>query len=123
MSRGRRPSRLRPALLGGAALLLFAAALALCALGAALLIAGLVSWLHPVNVASAWARTLAGVGLVGGSAGCAALAWVAFAGRAQRQTAMNRKLKFAAVIGSLLALICLPFGAAIGALSHVSWFG
>jgi hypothetical protein len=83
----------------------------------ALLIAG------PADVASAWARTRAGVGLVGGSAGFAALAWLALRRRAHRQTVMHRKLKFAAVPGSLLALICLPFGAAIGAITHVSWFG
>ncbi|HEX3844271.1 MAG TPA: hypothetical protein VHV80_07920 [Steroidobacteraceae bacterium] len=115
--------RLRQALLSAVALLRVASALVLLALGIALLIAGLLSWLRPVNVASAWARTLAGVGLVGGSAGFAAFAWLAFRGWARRQTVMNRKLKFAAVIGSLLALICLPFGAAIGAITHVSWFG
>ena len=123
MSRTAYPPRLRQALLGAAALLLAALAAVLCVLGAALLIAGLCSWLRPVNVASAWARTLAGIGLVGGSAGLAALAWLALRGLTRRQVVMSRKLKFAAVIGSLLALICLPFGAAIGAMTHVSWLG
>ena len=62
------------------ALTLFALAVALfliCLAGIALLVEGLVSWLHPVDVASAWARTLAGVGLIGGSAGLAALGWLA----------------------------------------------
>jgi hypothetical protein len=123
MSRAPHPSRLRKALRGGVALLLLAAALVLFALGAALLIAGLLSWLRPRDVASAWARSLAGIGLVGASAGFAALAWLAANALAGRQEAMDRKLKFAAIIGSLLALICLPFGAAIGAMTHVSWFG
>lgn len=114
---------LRRASLGTAALILLAAALVLLALGVALLITGLLSWLRPHEVAAAWARTLAGVGLLGSSGGMAALAWLAFESMAQRQRVMNRKLKFAAVIGSLLALVCLPFGAAIGTMSHVSWFG
>lgn len=123
MNRAAYLPRLRQALLRAAALLLATSALALCALGIALLVAGLLSWLRPANVASAWARTLAGIGLAGASTGFAALAWLAFAALAQRRAVMNRKLKFAAVIGSLLALICLPFGAAIGAMTHVSWFG
>jgi hypothetical protein len=123
MSRAADPSRLRRALLGAVALLLVASALALLVLGAGLLIAGIFAWLRPINVAFAWARTLTGVGLMGGGAGLVALAWLAFREMAQRQTVMNRKLKFAAVIGTLLALICLPFGAAIGAMTHVSWFG
>lgn len=123
MSRAADPSRLRRALLGAVALILATAAIALLVLGAGLLIAGIFSWLRPINVAFAWARTLTGVGLMGGSAGLAALAWLAMRGKARPQTVMNRKLKFAAVIGSLLALICLPFGAAIGAMTHVSWFG
>ena len=116
-------SVLRRASLGTAGLILLASALVLLALGLALLIAGLLSWPHPHNVAAAWARTLAGAGLLGSSGGIAALAWLAFESMAQRHRLMNRKLKFAAVIGSLLALVCLPFGAAIGAMSHVSWFG
>lgn len=123
MSRAAGAPRLRRMLLGAVALLLIVAALALLVLGAGLLIAGIFSWLRPINVALAWARTLVGVGLMGGGAGLAAAAWLAFRGMAQRPTIMDRKLKFAAVIGSLLALICLPFGAAIGAMSHVSWFG
>ena len=116
-------SLLRRAYLGTVALIMVASALVLLALGAALLIAGLLSWLRPHGVAAAWARTLTGAGLLGSSGGLAALAWLAFEGLAQRQRVMNRKLKFAAVIGSLLALVCLPFGAAIGTMSHVSWFG
>jgi hypothetical protein len=116
-------SVLRRAYLGTAALILVASALVLLGLGMAQLIAGLLSWLHPHGVATAWARTLTGAGLLGSSGGLAALAWLAFEGLAQRQRPMNRKLKFAAVIGSLLALVCLPFGAAIGVMAHVSWFG
>ena len=123
MTRAADRSRLRQGLLGMLALVLSASALALFVLGVTLLIAGLLSWLRPYDVAAAWARTLAGAGLLGGSGGVAALAWLAFGSMAQRPTVMNRKLKFAAVIGSLLALICLPFGAAIGAMTHVSWFG
>ena len=123
MSRTAYPSRLRQALLGSLALLLAVSALMLLALGAALLVAGLLSWLRPVNAASDWARTLAGVGLVGGSVGFAALAWLASGAMTHRRTLMNRKPKFAAVIGCLPALVCLPFGAAIGTMGHVSWFG
>ena len=36
---------------------------------------------------------------------------------------MNRTLKFVAIVGILLALICLPFAAAIRAAAHGSWFG
>ena len=123
MSRAADPSRLRRALLGAVALILATSALALLVLGAGLLIAGIFSWLRPINTAFAWARTLAGLGLMGGGAGLVALAWLAFEGMARRQAVLDRKLKFAAVIGSLLALICLPFGAAIGVIAHVSWFG
>jgi|SRR5581483_11883755 len=123
MTRAADQSRLRWAGLGAIALILVASALVFLVLGAGLLIAGIFSWLRPINVALAWARTLAGIGLMGGSAGLAALGWLAFRGMARRRTIMNRKLKFAAVIGSLLALICLPFGAAIGAMTHVSWLG
>jgi hypothetical protein len=71
----------------------FGIALAIvCLLGVVVLGAGLLSWLHPVDVASAWARTLGGIGLIGGSAG-------------------------------LLALICLPFAAAIHASTHRPWLG
>jgi len=108
-------------------------------IGIALLIEGLSSWLHPGDVAAAWARTLAGVGLIGGSAGLAALEWLAL-GRMARlwggvarlpfrvldpashaQTRMHRAQKFVAIIGILLALICLPFAAGIHAAAHGSW--
>jgi hypothetical protein len=92
-------------------------------------------------VAAAWARTLAGIGLIGGSAGFAALGWLAvdrLAGplgdfarlryrtlrpAAEGETAIQRARKFVAVIGILLALICLPFAAAIHASAHGSWLG
>lgn len=130
MTRAEHLSRLRGAravlLLCVVALVVFplAAALFLIVLaGLALLIAGLVSWLHPVDVAAAWARTLAGIGLAGGGAGLLALMWLVIGTIVRRESLMNRKLKFAAVLGGLLTLICLPFGAAIGANTHVSWFG
>src|SRR5215469_12603429 len=62
------------------ALSLFALSVALvliCQVGIALLITSLVSWVHPVDVASAWARTRAGIALIGGSAGIGALGWLA----------------------------------------------
>ncbi len=94
-------------------------------IGIVLLVAGLSSWLHPGDVAAAWARTLAGMGLIGASAALAALLWLAverFVGRAaQEQTAVRRARKFVAVIGILLALVCLPFAAAIHASAHASW--
>jgi hypothetical protein len=68
-------SRLRGALLGVAAALSLAIALALCTLGVALLIAGIGSWLHPGDVAAAWARTLVAIGLIGAAACLAALGW------------------------------------------------
>ncbi len=126
------------------ALAVFAGAVALfliCLAGFALLISGLSSWLHPVDVASAWARTLAGVGLIGGSAGFAALGWLAverLAGplgqlarlrnrvpRSASRTGseLQRTRKFVAIIGILVALICLPFAAAIHATTHASWLG
>lgn len=94
--------------------------------GIALLVAGLSSWLHPGDVASAWARTLAGIGLIGGSAALAALLWLAverlLAGsRSEGETPIRRGRKFVAVIGILLALICLPFAAAIHASAHAPW--
>ena len=98
--------------------------------GIALLIAGLVSWLRPVDVAAAWARTLGGIGLIGGSAGLAALGWLAIGAMVRRETSMKRTLEFVAVLGILLALISLPFGVAIQAasahgagLESTSWFG
>lgn len=66
-------------ILCGIGLVLFAVSVALflvCLAGIGLLVAGMVSWLHPVDVAAAWARTLAGVGLIGGSAGIGALGWL-----------------------------------------------
>ena len=126
------------------ALAAFATAVALfliCLAGFALLVAGISSWLHPVDVASAWARTLAGIGLIGGSAGFAALGWLAverLAGplgqlarlrnRAPRsaspgETELQRTRKFVAIVGILVALICLPFAAAIHATTHAPWLG
>lgn len=113
----------------------------ICLAGFALLVAGVSSWLHPVAVAAAWARTLGGVGLIGGSAGLAALGWLVVErlpgplGRfahlryriphpvSDEETALQRARKFVAVIGILLALICLPFAAAIHATSHAPWLG
>lgn len=80
----------------------------ICLAGLGLLVMGFQSWVHPGNVASAWARTLAGVGLMGGSGGAIAL---------------RRGRKFVAVVGIVLALICLPFAAAIHASAHAPWFG
>jgi len=95
--------------------------------GIVLLVAGLSSWLHPGDIAAAWARTLGGTGLIGGSAALAALLWLAverFAGRApQEETAVRRARKFVAVIGILLALVCLPFAAAIHVSAHAPWLG
>jgi hypothetical protein len=103
------------------------AVLAVAVMGIALLVAGLSSWMHPGAVAAAWARTLAGIGLSGGSAALAALLWLAaerLTGRAsQGETAVRRARKFVAVIGILLALICLPFAVAIHASAHAPWFG
>jgi hypothetical protein len=136
MSRGEHLPRLRAALLCGFALLVLALAVALVALGLgiALLIAGLLSWLHPVDVAAAWARTLAGIGVIGGSTALAALGWLALGGVAPRLGELarwrygalspdSRTLKFIAVIGILLALICLPFAAGIHASAHGPWLG
>ena len=135
-------------------LALFALSVALvliCLVGVALLIAGLVSWVHPVDVASAWARTLGGIGLIGGSAGIGALGWLAVErlvgplGRlarllsragdhasepevsdgevSQKESPLRRTRKFVAAIGILLALICLPFAAAIHVNAHAPWLG
>lgn len=145
-------------ILGVIALALFALAVALfliCLAGIALLVEGVASWLHPVDVASAWARTLAGIGLIGGSAGLAALGWLAverlvgplgkLAGlrygshpqvsegealeresaetvAVERETGVQRARKFVAIVGILLALICLPFAVAIHAAAHGPWF-
>lgn len=141
-------SRLRHLLVGlilwVIALMVFALAVALIIIflvGIAVLGAGLASWLHPVNVASAWARSLAGIGLIGGSAGLAALGWLAVERLAaplgelarlrrrvvrpasEGETAIQRARKFVAVIGILLALVCLPFAVAIHTTAHAPWLG
>jgi hypothetical protein len=93
-------------------------------LGIVLFIAGLASWLHPGEVAVAWARTLAGIGLIGGSAALGALLWLAVesvAGWGTGEGRVHRARKFIAVIGLLLALICLPFAAAIHVSAHKPW--
>src|SRR5579872_1134706 len=84
MSGAESPSRSRRMIaaivFGVLALATFAVAVALfliCLTGIALLVVGLVSWLHPVDLAAAWARTLGGIGLIGGSTGLAALGWIA----------------------------------------------
>lgn len=129
------------------ALAMFAVAVALFLIllvGIALLFTGAASWLHPADVASAWARTLAGVGLIGGSCGLAALGWMAverlaaplgaFArlrprgglrawAQAGAESAVPRARRFVAVVGILLALICLPFAAAIHTTAHGPWLG
>ena len=105
------------------ALAAYAVAAALFALGIGLLLVGVLSWLHRVDVAAAWARTLAGIGLIGCGAGFAALGRLLVAGMSRREMIVDRTLKFAAVIGTLLALVCLPFAAAIKAAAHTSWFG
>ncbi len=141
-SRPRLRRRIAGLALGVLALAVFAVLVALllvCLLGIALLILGLASWVHPIDVASAWARTLGGIGLIGGSAGLAALGWLGvervaqllgeFARlphlarplSAQGESALQRARKFVAVVGILLALICLPFAAAIHATDHGPW--
>ncbi|HZT01509.1 MAG TPA: hypothetical protein VFA39_04515 [Steroidobacteraceae bacterium] len=122
MSRAVHVSRRRGVLLMLVALLTYALAVLLFVLGVALLFAGLSSWLHLVDVAAAWARTLAGIGLVGCSAGLAALGRLAVGAAGRRERDMSRALKFVAVIGILLALVCLPFAAAIRAAAHAAWF-
>lgn len=109
--------------------------------GVALLAAGLASWLHPADVAAAWARTLGGIGLIGGSAGLTALGSLAIErlagplarlGRqrpgapraaAEGEAGPGRARKFVAVVGILMALICLPFAAAIHASARAPWLG
>lgn len=122
MTRAEYRSRLRGVLPGLAALAAYAFAAALFVLGIALLFAGLSSWLHPFDVAAAWTRTLSGIGLIGCCAGLAALGRLAVAAMAGRAVVVNRALKFAAVVGILLALICLPFAVAIKVAAHASWF-
>ena len=135
-------------ILYGVAAALFALSVALlliCLVGAGLLVMGVLSWTRPSNVAAAWARTLAGLGLIGGSGGIWALGRLGVEGgvgalgkfarlrsraphhasgpeASQREVAMRRRRKFIAVIGILLALICLPFAAAIHASAQAPWF-
>jgi uncharacterized membrane protein len=59
-----------------AAMVLFAVSVA----GLGLLLSGLLHWDNFATVASASARTLAGVGLLGGGLGCAALLWLLLEG-------------------------------------------
>lgn len=110
-------------------------------LGIALLVAGVASWVHHVDVASSWARTLAGIGLIGASGGFIALGWLSLGGMApplgdfarlryrvldpadDGHAAASRALKFIAAIGFLLAIICLPFAAAIRVSAHGPWLG
>jgi hypothetical protein len=96
-------------------------------LGIVLLIAGVASWLHSGEVAAAWARTLAGIGLIGGSAAFAALLWLAVervvGGGSLEESRVQRARKFVAAIGILLALVCLPFAAAIHVSAHRPWLG
>ena len=96
-------------------------------LGVVLLVAGLSSWLHPGEVAVAWARTLAGIGLIGGSAALGALLWLAVeravGSRSDGESGLRRARKFVAAIGILLALVCLPFAAAIHASARAPWLG
>lgn len=134
MTGGQSPPRWRDAFLAVAAALSLAIAVPIFALGLALLIAGILSWLHAGDVASAWARTLAGLGLIGGGACLAALGWPGVGwlsigtyrevgAHREAETATSRRLKFIAVIGILLALACLPFGVAIRAATHAPWLG
>lgn len=127
-----------------AVLAAFAVAVALFIIGLAgiaLALTGLLSWVHPVDVAAAWARTLAGIGLIGGSIGVGVFGWLALRRMAPRlgnlarlrsrapdpaaeaRGAMSRNLKFIAVVAIVLALICLPFAVAIGTTAHGPWFG
>lgn len=140
--------RLRRTLAGvflwGTVLVVFVLAAALfimAVLGIVLLAAGVASWAHHVDVAASWARTLAGIGLIGASCGFIALGWLALGGMApplgdfarlryrvldpadDGHAAASRALKFFAAIGLLLALICLPFAAAIRVSAHGSWLG
>jgi hypothetical protein len=110
-------SQLRAGFVGAVAVTSLAIGLPLFGLGIVLLAAGVLSWLHPVAVASAWARTLAGLGLIGGGTCLTALGWLGTGWR------IRRRLKFIAAIGLLLALICLPFGVAIHAAAHGTWLG
>jgi len=135
MIRAEVPSRPRRILAGPipyvVALVVGALAVALLVVGVmgiVLLVAGLSSWLHPGDVAAAWARTLGGIGLIGGTAALAALLWLAverLAGGAgsDGESRGRRARKFVAVIGILLALVCLPFAVAIHVSAHAPWLG
>jgi len=134
MIRAKDSSRPRRILAGpisyGLALVAGALAVALLiggVIGIALLIAGLSSWLHAGDVAAAWARTLGGIGLIGGTAALAALLWLALERLAgagsDDESRMRRARKFVAVIGIVLALVCLPFAAAIHVSAHAPWLG
>ena len=138
-----RPRRLLaeliPGVIGVAIFVLAAALFLICLGGIALLVAGVSSWLRPGDVAAAWARTLGGVGLISGSIGLAALGWLAVERLASppglfahlrhgaprslpgEETGVRRARTFVAAIGILLALICLPFAAAIHATVHGPW--
>lgn len=146
MNRSRPRSALTVTLLWFLALLVFALAAALFIIGLigiALLFEGLKAWIHPADLASAWARTLAGIGLIGGSTGLVALGWLALDRLARSPGAAARvplrvlylapasdgdaaprwARKFVAVVGILLALICLPFAVGIHAAAHGPWLG
>jgi len=65
------------------AILAFAGGIALFAIGiagTAVLLAGLFHWTGPAGLAGAASRILAGIGLLGGSIGCAALGWLVLEG-------------------------------------------
>ncbi|HVS77121.1 MAG TPA: hypothetical protein VHE11_09315 [Steroidobacteraceae bacterium] len=139
MTRGwnlsRLPAAFRLPVLGLVALVAIASAIGVLIaglLGLALLVAGIVSWLRPGDLTEAWARTLAGAGSIGISGALAALAWTAGSAFAHarrpdldpaRGEATRRTLKFVAILGILLALVCLPFAAAIHATAHKPWLG
>jgi uncharacterized membrane protein len=65
--------------LGVFAVLVFAGGITLFALGIAglaVLLSGLFHWMGPAGIACAASRVLAGIGLLGGSIGFAALGWI-----------------------------------------------
>jgi uncharacterized membrane protein len=65
--------------LGVFAVVVFAAGIALFGIGIAgmaVLLSGLFHWLGPAGIAGAASRVLAGIGLLGGSIGFAALGWI-----------------------------------------------
>ena len=125
----------------GALLLAAAAILAVtCLTGLALLALGALAWVHPADVPAAWTRTLAGIGLLGGSAGGESLCWLGIAGLIRRRGAagmlaervlaitseesgIGRAMKFIAAIGLVSALVCLPLAAGLRAGFGRPWFG